>query len=191
MHKLGPVQKKLLLLLLGGLALGLTRRPDKQFKIIKTLSKRWHEIDHINKYSLQRSIANLYKSKLISCQESGAGTVKLVLTGKGKNQALIFNIDQMKIKKPKHWDKVWRLVIFDIPEKRRGARDALRFHLKQLGFYELQKSVFIHPYLCQKEIEFLIEFYNIRKHVGLGILKEIDNELDLLEHFDLLKYREM
>lgn len=191
MYKLGPVQKKVLILFLGGLAMGLSYRPDKHFKIIKTVSKLWHEIEHINPYSLRRAIVNLYKSKLISCQEATDGTIKLILSERGRNKAMAYRLDQMKIKKTKRWDKKWRMVIFDIPEKTRKARDILRFHLKQLGFCELQKSVFIQPYPCQQEIEFLVEFYNIRKYVRFGILKEIDNELDLLEHFGLLKYREI
>ena len=51
--------------------------------------------------------------------------------------------DYLKIDKPKIWDKKWRIVVFDIPEKQRGARDSLRTYLKKLDFYELQKSIFI------------------------------------------------
>src|SRR3990167_2211250 len=63
------------------------------------------------------------------------------------------------------WDKKWRVVIFDIPEKSRMARDALRRKLKELEFRELQKSVFVHPYECKKEIDFIIEFFNLRHYV--------------------------
>ena len=189
MNKPGPLQKKLLILSLSGLAIGLNYRPNKHFKIIKTAAKLWREIDNIDEYSLKRAIANLYKSKLVDCKQCADGSIKLTLSNKGKNKALIYKLDQMKIKKPKWWDKKWHLVIFDIPEDIRRCRDALRFHLKQIGFYELQRSVFIFPYNCQDEIEFLTEFYNIRKYVRLATLKDIDNELDLLKHFGLLKYR--
>lgn len=46
----------------------------------------------------------------------------------------------------KKWDRKWRLVIFDIPEKERKARDALREKLKELGFGRWQKSVYISPH---------------------------------------------
>src|SRR3989344_4593151 len=60
-----------------------------------------------------------------------------------------------EIKKPARWDKLWRLVIFDIPEEERTGRMALAAKLKELGFYPLQKSVFIHPYECKDEIDFI------------------------------------
>lgn len=39
------------------------------------------------------------------------------------------------------WDQKWRLVIFDIPENKRGVRDILRSRLKMWGFTPWQKSV--------------------------------------------------
>lgn len=46
------------------------------------------------------------------------------------------------------WDGRWRLVIWDVPEKRRLARDLLRFKLKQLGFSQWQKSVWASKVDC-------------------------------------------
>lgn len=39
------------------------------------------------------------------------------------------------------WDGSWRLVIFDIPENKRGVRDILRSRLKLWRFTRWQKSV--------------------------------------------------
>ena len=83
-------------------------------------------------------------------------------------------------------DQKWRVLIFDIPEKLRRGRDTLRDKLKELGFYELQKSVFVFPHDCQNEIEFIIEFFNLRKYVRLGVLETIDNELHLQRIFKLI-----
>jgi len=56
----------------------------------------------------------------------------------------------------KKWYKKWRLVIFDVPEKRRKARDALRVKLIELGFGKWQKSVYISPHDFAKDLkEFL------------------------------------
>ena len=76
-------------------------------------------------------------------------------------------------------------MLFDIPEKLRRLRDSLRLHFREIGFIELQKSVFIHPYSCDKEIEFIIEFYNARKYVRFILAENIDNELDLKKKFNL------
>lgn len=181
---LGANQQKILLLLLGGLALGLSGSPARYFQILDSISKEWKEID---KRLLKRAIKSLYESKLISEKQNSDGTVTLVLTDKGKQKALTYDLERMKIKKPTHWDKQWRIVLFDIPNKLKKARDTLRMHLKDMGFYEFQESVFIHPYDCKDEIEYIIEFYNIRKFVRFIIANSIDNELHLKKHFNLLQ----
>ena len=88
--------------------------------------------------------------------------VEIILTKDGEKKALRFKLDDMKIKKPKKWDKQWRIVIFDIPEKFKTAREALRGKLKNIGFVELQKSVFAHPFECEDEINFIVEVFQIR-----------------------------
>ena len=76
-------------------------------------------------------------------------------------------------------------MLFDIPEKLRRLRDSLRLHFREIGFIELQNQFFIHPYSCDKEIEFIIEFYNARKYVRFILAENIDNELDLKKKFNL------
>jgi len=180
--KMGPVMQKTLLLIEGGIILGLTRRPDKYFKIVKKISKEWQKI---NERALRSAIRKLYQSKLIDCKEKNDGTVSMTLTGNGKKKVLQYNLDSMKIKKPKQWDGLWRLVIFDIPEEERRGRNALAVKLKELGFYPLQKSVFIYPYECQNEIDFIVEFFNLRPYVRLFTVKKTDIELDLRSKFNL------
>ena len=74
--------------------------------------------------------------------------MRVLLTKKGKRIAERHSLDFLKIKKPRRWDKKWRMVIFDVPEKNRAARDIFRFYNKRLGFYELQHSVRVYPYKC-------------------------------------------
>jgi phenylacetic acid degradation operon negative regulatory protein len=45
----------------------------------------------------------------------------------------------------RHWDGRWRLILFDVPEARRGARLRLRRYLRDRGFGYLQNSVWISP----------------------------------------------
>ena len=174
--------QKALLLIEGGLILGLTRRPDQYFKIIKKMTKEWKKI---NERSLRDSIKKLYKSKMVDFRENKDGTVLTVLTDKGKKRVLKYDIDKIEIKEPLRWDKLWRLVIFDIPEKEKRGRFALVEKLKGLGFYPLQKSVFVHPYECKDEIDFIVEIFNLRPYVRLFIVKETDVELDLRDKFKL------
>ena len=179
----GEIQQKTLLLLLSGLALGLSGSPKAYFQIIKTASKNWQEIE---KRALRRAINGLYKSKLIDEKQNKDGSITIVLTAEGKKKALTYDLENIKIKKPVRWDKKWRIVLFDIPENRKKIREILRFHLKKLGFRELQKSVFAYPFDCKDEIDYLIEFYDIRRFVRFMIADSIDNELHLKQKFGFI-----
>lgn len=180
---LGKNQQKLLLLLLGGFTLSLSRNPRQYFRTLKAIGENWNEID---RQALKNAIANLYKSKLLEEKENKDGSLTITLTENGKRKALTYKIDKMKIKKAQKWDKKWRIVLFDIPEKKKKVREALRYHLKNLDFFEYQKSVFVHSYDCKNEIEYIIEFYNIRKYVRFITADSLDNELHLKHHFGLI-----
>ncbi|MDO8728964.1 MAG: CRISPR-associated endonuclease Cas2 [bacterium] len=182
MRRTGQIQKKVILLLWAGLGLAMVRSPKAYFRIIKGTRKEW---GMINKRALETAINSLYNSKLVSEKSNEDGTTTLILSAEGKHLALTYDLDNLVI--PRHpWDKKWRIVIFDIPEKKKGVREVLRYNLKRLGFKELQHSVFILPFECRKEIEYLIEFHNLRRFIRYIEAQHIDNELDLKHKFKLL-----
>ncbi|MEX2029031.1 MAG: hypothetical protein WD963_00945, partial [Candidatus Paceibacterota bacterium] len=181
--RMGTVKKKVLLLLLSGLALGLTRSGRQQLWILGKIPKEWKKINH---RALQRAINSLYSSHLVQEKNNKDGTTTLILTENGKQRALRFNIDNLKIKKPVKWDGKWRIVMFDIPEKLKRLRDSLRLHFQGVGLIELQKSVLVYPYPCSDEIEFILELYNARKYVRFVLAERIDNELHLKKKFQLI-----
>lgn len=180
--KIGPRTKKLLVLLQAGVALSLTARPDIFFKIIRSTSR---EMDAIDRRTLREAIKNLYRSKLIGYRENNDGTVTLTLTEQGKEKALRYNIDTIVIKKPPRWDEWWRVVMFDIPERLKTGRTALAVKLQQLGFFPMQKSVYIFPYECKNEIDFIVEIFELKPYVRFLLVKESDIDLDLRHRFDL------
>lgn len=181
-ESLGPTAQKILVLLLGGFALGLSHSPTQHFRIISTIRK---DIAKINRRALHNAIRALYRSKLIDAEDNPNGSTTIVLTEKGKRKALTYDIENMRIQPMKKWDKKWRVVLFDIPEKRRKMREALVRALKVMEFYQFQKSVFVHPFECKNEIDFVIEFFLIRPHVRLITADHIDNELHLKNLFNL------
>jgi len=182
MVSISGIKEKILLCLLSGIAFGYSYTPDYQWRVIRTLGREWRRI---NEKELRREIKNLYKSKMVTKKQNPDGSFTILLTKKGKIKALTFRLQDMKIK-GETWDKRWRVVIFDIPEKLKKARDALREKLKKIGFYELQKSVFVFPYECEEEIDFVIEFFELRKYVRFGVLEKIDNEPHLKKIFSLI-----
>lgn len=175
-------KQKVLLLLAAGVVLGLSRSPRNQRHILKNLPKAWKEI---NRQYLYRILREFNQDRLVSYHERDDGIIDIVITEEGKKRALSFQIDKIEIKRSIKWDGKWSLVTYDIPEKKKPAREALREKLKELGFYEWQKSVFIFPFPCRDEIDFLTEFFEIRPYVRYAELNHPTNEAELKLHFEL------
>lgn len=178
----GPIEQKVLLVLLTGGLLLLNPQSKRSWKIINAAAKEWKKI---NKRGLRDALRRLYESKHIRSRENADGTITMILSEMGKTKALIYNLDSMTLKKPKRWDGLWRVVLFDIPEHKKKGRDAFAERLKKLGFHTLQKSVFAHPYECADEINFITELFQIRPYIRMIIAKDIDNALDLKRRFGL------
>lgn len=174
-------KRRILFALMAGISIGLHRSPQQYFKIIGSIPKEWRTMK--TRY-LRDCIREFYEDKLVSFKESSNGICKIILTEKGKQKTIAINADNLTIKRPSLWDRKWRIVIFDIPENEKKARDALRHKLKDMGFYCWQKSVFVHPYNCLEEIEFLVELFQIRSYVRFFEASKIMNESELLLHFD-------
>lgn len=182
MRGLGPKQQKILLLLMTLGTLSLARSSRTYFLALKYAAEAWREI---NNRSIDRTIQSLYTSKLIEIHELSNGKTLMKLTEKGKEKLLLMNVEAIKIPKPNLWDEKWRVVLFDIPEEKKWARDALRQKLVEIGFRELQKSVLIYPYPCQDQLDFLIEYFDVRRYVRTLEATELDVALDLKKRFGL------
>lgn len=180
--ELSPVKQKILLILFAGLAFGGAYTPKHQSQIMREVQKEWKRID---REKVNKQIKELYRSKLVDLKQHPDGAFTMILTDKGKLKVLRHHFAHMSVQKQK-WDGKWRIVVFDVPEKVRKARDALRWKLKDLGFCELQKSVFVFPYECKDEVEFIVEFFGLRRFVRYGVLETIDNDLHLRKIFKFL-----
>lgn len=111
--------------------------------------------------------------------------VHIGLTEKGRKRAGKYLIDDLRIEKPKKWDGTYRIVIFDIPNITNLKRNAFRGKLKELGFYCLQRSVWVYPYECGKEITILREFFGLTKKELRLIIGEVETDAPLRKFFKL------
>lgn len=146
---------------------------------------------YLRKKRFQRSIflrdlRRLQARELLDFTESPDGLLKIVLKRRGQALALTYKLEDLSIKKPKYWDRTWRLVMFDIPHAQKKVRDAFRHKLQEMGFYQLQKSVFITPYPCENEIDFLCEVFKIRKYTLLIPTNDFEGAEKLKHYFRLL-----
>lgn len=127
---------------------------------------------NINKKDLGRIIKRLEKQEMISFKENGANT-KIEITEKGKRRLLEYDFENIELKN-KRRDGKWRLIIFDIPDEKKNARDSFRRKLIQLGSVKLQESVFACAYPCKKEIDFLCHFLEISDFVTIASVHSIE-----------------
>ena len=176
------ITKKVLLALAGGAFLTLAMIAPGALIAAKPFIE-WKKYDQRR---LRATLKRMQKQKLIELKETPNGETMVRITKKGEEKILKYKFQDLMIPKPKKWDGIWRIVIFDIPNKRKMAREALREKLRELGFYKLQKSVFVYPYECENEIEFIKAIFNIQPHVLLIRAKEIDNEEFLRQYFNLI-----
>ncbi|KKR13713.1 MAG: Transcriptional regulator, PaaX family protein [Candidatus Woesebacteria bacterium GW2011_GWA1_39_21b] len=177
-----PIKQKILLMLAAGTALSLTYTFKQQRRLAKEVMKEWKNID---RQRLYRLLDEFHHDRLISYDELPTGEVQITLTEDGRRQILRFDVDEMVIRRPLHWDGCWRVVFFDIPEAKRQSRDELRNKLQEIGFMELQKSAWVFPFDCQKEVDFLTEFFELRNFVRLAEIKNLTNDADLRLKFKL------
>jgi hypothetical protein len=107
----------------------------------------------------------------------------LKISRKGRQRLEKSTMKNLTIAKPKLWDKHWRIVFYDIPESKKAGRDILTSKLRELGFSQLQRSVWIHPFPCREVITQLAVHYQIDKYLTYVETTHIDNEPVLRKKF--------
>lgn len=148
----------------------------------RALSKK--EQEKLESRNISQALYNLKKRRIIQIREK-SGRVRIILTEKGRFRKLTRDLKRMRIPKPNVWDKNWRFLIFDIPEAQIVIRNAFRSELKRLGFIQFQQSVWIHPYPCEEEVDFLAEYFKINKFLSLLTVK-VENDKPLRSRFSHL-----
>lgn len=108
------------------------------------------------------------------------------LTQDGEKKLRQWELQGYQLKRPKKWDKKWRVVIFDIPEKKKKVRDQIRNLFVSAGFSRLQDSVWVYPYDCEDIIGLLKTDFGIGKDLLYMIVDEIENDRHLRAEFNLL-----
>ncbi len=136
------------------------------------------------KYNINHSFKRLKDQGLICLKETSRGTFARI-TQKGKEKLRQLEILDYKLKKPKKWDKKWRMLIFDIKEERKGTRDKIRFTLKRIGFLRLQDSVWVYPYDCEDLVTLMKADFKIGLDLLYLIVDTIEGDQRIRNFFGL------
>jgi len=137
----------------------LERESRRKERIKKSLSEHYSN-EHKEKF--RSAFYSLKRRELIDIENRG-GQIYISLTNEGKKRAGKYQIDELEIKKPKIWDRKWRILIFDIEHKQKIKREALRGKIKELGLFQVQKSVWVYPYDFRKEMGLLRDFLVLQR----------------------------
>lgn len=143
---------------------------------------------HKQRYrQIWNSFYRLKKQREFEFVEEKDGITIYRITNKGRDAIRKVIFDEISLAKPQRWDGNWHLVVFDIPEGLKNNRTALRNKLTDLGFYQCQKSVWIHPFPCLGEIEFLKQELDIEPYVKIFTVNEMTDGKVLYFFKDQLK----
>ena len=127
-----------------------------------------------------RSCSRLVKQGLLIWDEK-----KLRLTLKGVHALQQLELRNYLIPKPRRWDNKWRVLVFDIPEKKRILRNRIRRTLRSIGFKLLQGSVWVYPYDCEDLIMLLKADFHVGRSMLYMVVDALEYDTYLREEFEL------
>lgn len=128
------------------------------------------------RHRVKSAIDKLITRGLLEFGKSNRGKTYIKITSAGRKQLCRYQLGNLKIEKPKHWDGKWRVIIFDIKEFRRAGRDHFRRGLERFGFKKLQNSVWILPYDCEELILLLKSNLGFGREVLYLTVERLEND---------------
>ena len=137
-----------------------------------------------DRFKVRRSINKLQKKKLVVIYEKDGMDV-VEITKEGEKKILKYKLEEIKILRPKKWDGDWRLIILDIPENFTNASNAHSTKHSDMEIYPLQKSVFVCPFSCRDEIDFIGEFFNVRKYIYYIEADKVEKDNALRDFYNI------
>lgn len=143
---------------------------------IKKILKELKNLE-VEEKKIKKTLKKLEKKEIIDIFEKNK---EVYVQIKNKNEPTIIKYSIKALldfkKKKKKWKGKWYLVFFDVPEIQRNKRDYLRRFLTRLGFYPYQKSVYLFPYECEKEISLIKKIVEGAKYMKYIIAEKIEDE---------------
>lgn len=135
--------------------------------------------------NIDQALRNLSRNGYIKMSGTrGQRFVELTRKGAGLVESLF--AAEYRIPEPAFWNGKWHILVFDMSERRRKARNQLRTLLANAGFVRLQDSVWVYPYPCDEFVQL------VRMHLRSGtgelqyfVAEALQSDKALREHFNL------
>ncbi|MBI4022615.1 hypothetical protein HY375_00380 [Candidatus Berkelbacteria bacterium] len=131
----------------------------------------------------RRAVWRLRKAGLIRLQHN---RIELAPEAQAYLEPSETTINDVRLSRPATWDGLWRMVIWDIPERKRDVRNRFRQKLTELGFVRIQGSIWVTPWPCESELQLLRSGYGLSSENVLYVeARRIEGEARLRTHFHL------
>jgi CRISPR-associated endonuclease Cas2 len=190
--KMDPKVKDILILLGAGVFLAasiimpglpMAVKPFLNAKRSTKRRKKQKEWEKFNQWRLRQVLKRMYAQKLVEISEEKETPV-VKISENGKKKLLKYNLEEMVLA-GKDWDDKWRIIIYDITSRKRWQRELFRKTLKRMNFFQLQKSVYLTPFKCHDEIEYLRQVCEVGNEVVILTVSGIENEQAYRSYFGL------
>lgn len=140
----------------------------------------------VSKHKVRRVLKDLEKKKVLRIEQKDGEAIVYIknLFHTSVAKYSLKSLLDLKRKKKK-WSGKWVLVIFDVPESQKNKRDYLRRFLSKIGFYAYQKSVYVYPYECEKEVALIKKIVEGGKYIKYVLADKIEDEPKVKRYFNL------
>lgn len=135
-------------------------------------------------YQNKRALGRLKEKGMVTFTRVGSKWYARI-TDKGRSHLDTEELREHMRRPRKRWDRRWRVIAFDIPERRRSIRDRLRARMVSYGFIKLQDSVWVYPHDCKEVLALIKAELKVGAAVLYMVVEEIEHDRRLREHFKL------
>lgn len=87
---------------------------------------------------------------------------------------------------PTRWSGRFYLITFDIAENQKVARNQIILDLKNAGFFNYSKGLWLTPYNPAKYVEATRKRYNLGQRIRLIVASHLEDEAKIKRHFKLV-----
>lgn len=180
-YKRGEIARDILRLVGTGIVLGTAVVAPNVVQVLDIFDPK----GRTQRNKIWKAIKYLEQQERIRIQEEN-GVRTLKLTKRGQVALNDLSVEELSVRRPRMWDRKWRMVMFDIPMYRSRNRIPFREKIQDLGFEMYQKSVFVYPYECREEVILVAEHYGVREYIRYATVEEMSNMREFVKKFDLL-----
>lgn len=140
------------------------------------------------RHDINRAIRRLVRRGFVEEVRRRGYIIGYRMTDRGREELMRREFACTELERPRKWDGKWRLIVFDVPERRRHLRDMLRTHFQRLGLHPIQKSVWLTPFPCDDLVQLIkvdLDLGRSVQYFTVGAFTDREEEKGWRIHFDV------